>query len=180
TLSFELMGFIALALAVLNVRLPLIPQASRRVAGSYKALLIDAVFLRYALSQAFVLGGLLVFVFGAPAVMMHGLGGSLADFIIMQVCGIATFIIAANAAGGLAARFGAERLITFGTLLAAAGILAMLAYALAGGSNTLVVTALFVPINTGLGLRGPPGFYRAILASHGDDARGSALVILFI
>ena len=35
-------------------------------------------------------------------------------------------------------------------------------------------------MNTGLGLRGPPGFYRAILASHGDDARGSALVVLFI
>ncbi|MGB2178809.1 MAG: MFS transporter, partial [Hyphomonas sp.] len=26
----------------------------------------------------------------------------------------------------------------------------------------------------------PPGFYRAILASDGDDARGAALVILFI
>ena len=32
----------------------------------------------------------------------------------------------------------------------------------------------------GLGLRGPPGFFRAILASDGDDARGAALVILFI
>ena len=71
-------------------------------------------------------------------------------------------------------------MITFGTIIAAAGILAMLAYALKGGTHPLVITAFFVPINIGLGLRGPPGFYRAVLASRGDDARGSALVILFI
>jgi len=180
TLSFELMGTIALLLAVLNVSLPLIPQTSRRVAGSYGRLITDPVYLRYALSQAFVLGGLLVFVFGAPAVMVHSLGGDLTDFVTMQICGIATFILAANASGRLVARFGVEPMIMFGTLLATAGSLAMLAYAFAGGVHPLVVTALFVPINTGLGLRGPPGFYRAVLASHGDDARGSALVILFI
>jgi hypothetical protein len=71
-------------------------------------------------------------------------------------------------------------MITIGTALAAAGAALMLLYAALGGSSTLVVTALFVPVNIGLGLRGPPGFYRAVLASHGDDARGSALVILGI
>lgn len=179
-LSFELMAAIAFMLAALNLVLPLVPQTSRRPSGRYLSLLADPVFLRYALSQALVLGGLLVFVFGAPAVLVRALGGSLSDFIIMQVCGIATFILTANLAGGLAARFGAERVILSGTLLAAAGAAAMLAYALAGGGEPLVITALFVPVNSGLGLRGPPGFFRAILASHGDDARGSALVILFI
>ena len=56
----------------------------------------------------------------------------------------------------------------------------MLAYALAGGGSPWAITALFIPVNSGLGLRGPPGFYRAVLAAHGDDARGSALVILGI
>ncbi|MGK6355760.1 MFS transporter [Sphingomonas sp. DT-207] len=180
TLSFKLMGAIALALAALNLVLPLIPQTSRRAAGSYARLIADPVYLRYALSQAFVLGGLLVFVFGAPAVMVHSLGGNLVDFIIMQVCGIATFILAANLASRFVARFGAEPMITFGTVLAAVGALAMLSYALAGGARPHGITVFFVPINIGLGLRGPPGFYRAVLASHGDDARGSALVILFI
>lgn len=179
-LSFELIGAVALALAAINLALPLIPQTGRRTAGRYALLLKDKIFLRYALSQAFVLGGLLVFVFGAPAVMVHSFGGSIADFIIMQVSGIATFILAANFAGSLAARFGAERMIGVGTAMAAAGATGMLAYALAGGASTIVITALFVPINSGLGLRGPPGFYRAVVASHGDDARGSALVILFI
>jgi hypothetical protein len=56
----------------------------------------------------------------------------------------------------------------------------MLAYALADGTSALVVTALFLPVSTGLGFRGPPGVYRAVQASRGDDARGSALVILAI
>ena len=118
--------------------------------------------------------------FGAPAVIVGSLGGTLTDFVIMQVTGIAFFILAANLAGRLAARFGAERMILTGSALSAAGALAILAWALAGGGRPLVLAILFVPVNLGLGLRGPPGFMSAILAAHGDDARGAALVILFI
>ncbi|HEX8192180.1 MAG TPA: MFS transporter [Allosphingosinicella sp.] len=179
-LSFELIGALALLLAALNLAFPLVPQASRRAEGRYGALVSDPVFLRYALSQAFVLGGLLVFVFGAPAVLVHGFGGDLTDFIWMQVCGIAAFILCANLSGGLAARVGAERLILAGTFIAALGAAAMSAYALAGGRSAFWVTVLFVPVGIGLGLRGPAGFYRAVVAAKGDDARGSALVILAI
>lgn len=180
TLSFELMAVLAFALAAVNLVHPLIPQAGRRPSGSYARLLADPVYLRYALSQAFLLGGLLVFVFGAPAVFVRALGGDLTDFIVMQISGITTFIVAANLAGSLAARFGAERMIAIGTGIALAASAAILAYALAGGDNPHAIAALFVPLNTGLGVRGPPGFYRAVVASRGDDARGSALVILFI
>jgi hypothetical protein len=71
-------------------------------------------------------------------------------------------------------------MIGLGTAVCAAGAAAILAYALAGGTAMWVVTLLFVPMNTGLGLRGPPGFFRAVIAAHGDDARGAALVILGI
>jgi hypothetical protein len=98
----------------------------------------------------------------------------------MQVTGIAFFIAGANTASRLAEMFGAERMILSGTALSALGLLGLFAYGAAGGTETLAVTALFVPVNLGLGLRGPPGFFRAILASDGDDARGAALVILFI
>ena len=179
-LSFQLIGAIALLLAATNLAFPLIPQTSRRPRGSYARLLSDPVFLRYALSQAFVLGGLLVFVFGAPAVLVRSFGGTLTDFILMQVIGIPSFIMAANLAGSLAMKFGPERMISAGTALASAGTVPMLAYALSGGTSAMTVTALFVPVNIGLGLRGPPGFYRAVLAARGDDARGSAIVILAI
>lgn len=179
-LSFELIGVVALLLAAAFALYRHLPQAARRPSGSYARLLTDPVYLRYSLSHALTLGGLLVFVFGAPAVIVHALGGTLGGFITMQVCGIATFIVAANAASRLAARYGAERLITLGTALCAAAAAGLLAYALVGGRDIWLITALFVPMNTGLGLRGPPGFFRAVVASHGDDARGAALVILGI
>lgn len=179
-LNFEVMAGCAALLALLLAISGGLPQVSRRGEGSFLVLLRDPVFLRYAISQALVLGGLLVFVFGMPAVFVRVHGGTLGDFIVMQVSAIATFMIAANFASALVTRFGAERVIAGGTWLAAAGALGQFAYALGGGNSALVITALFVPVNIGLGLRGPAGFFRAILASHGDDARGSALVILFV
>ncbi len=180
--SFDLIAALSLALCVavlaLRARIPRIPPAPR--AGGYARLLRDSTFLRYALSQAFALGGLLVFVFGAPAVILGSLDGSLSDFVIMQIVGIFFFILGANMAGRLADRFGAEPVILGGTLVSAAGGVAILVYAIAGGASMLVVTALVVPMNLGFGSRGPPGFMRAILASQGDDARGAALVVLFI
>ncbi|MEO5322257.1 MFS transporter [Mesorhizobium sp. CC13] len=180
--SFTVIAVLALLLAAavagLGRHLP--PLTTGRGAGGYAHLLRDAVFLRYALSHAFTLGALLVIVFAAPTVFVTALGAGLEDFIVMQMTGIATFIVAANWTGRLTGRFGAERMIWAGTALSALGGVAMLAYALAGGTDTLVVTALFVPFNTGLGFRGPPGFHRAVVASQGDDARGAALVVVAI
>lgn len=179
-LPFWVLAVLAAVLGVLMLAEGGVPQVGRRARGSYLVLLSRPSFLRYAISQALVLGGLLVFVFGMPTVFVRVMGGSLSDFIIMQVTAIVTFIAAANMASRAVARFGAERVIGGGTLLAAVGAAAQLAYALAGGENALAITLLFIPANIGLGLRGPPGFYRAIVASHGDDARGSALVVLGI
>jgi predicted MFS family arabinose efflux permease len=179
-LTFTVLAVLALLLgAAIGAAAP-IPQIARRPRGGFLHLLRDAVFLRYALSQALVLGGLLVFVFGAPSVFVHALGLDMRAFIVMQVCGITAFMIAANAAGHLVARHGAEKLIWTGTALAGLGAAALFAYGLAGGGSALLITALFIPLNCGLGLRGPPGFFSAVLAARGDDARGAALVILFI
>jgi len=70
--------------------------------------------------------------------------------------------------------------ILAGSLLSAASCCALVAYALAGGRSPATVAVLFVPVNLGLGLRGPPGFMAAIAAAKGDDSRAAALVILAI
>lgn len=180
--SFDVVAILAFVLAVLIAamrdRFPTPARATRT--GGYGALLRDPVFLRYALSQAFTLGGLLTFVFGAPVVITVSMGGTLVHFIAMQVTGIVFFAVSANYAGRLATRFGTERMILSGSALSAAGALGILAYALAGGNWPPMLAILFVPVNLGLGLRGPPGFMQAVIAAHGDDARGAALVILFI
>lgn len=152
----------------------------RPAGGSYAALLRSPVFLRYALSQALVLGGLIVFVLGAPSVIVRTMGGELRDFVVMQLAGIGCFIVAANASDPLAGRFGAERLIALGSAFALLGALLLLGYAWAGGRDPALLPLLFAPMNLGLGLRGPPGFLGAIVAGRGDDDRAASLTILAI
>jgi DHA1 family bicyclomycin/chloramphenicol resistance-like MFS transporter len=179
-LSFDVIAVLAVALAIILLMAVHLPQVSRRHQGSYLALFGNPVFLRYVLSQALVMGGLLTFVFGMPAVFVRALGGSLGNFIVMQISGIITFMIAANMSSRLVARFGAERVIGIGTLIMMGGAAAQAIYALCHGRDALMITVFFVPVNFGLGLRGPPSVYRAIAAAAGDDARGSALLILAI
>jgi len=181
-MSFALLSVLALGLSLLfwlaRARLPVV--TGKRELGGYGRLFRRGPFLRQALSQAFTLAALLVFVFGAPTVITTALHGKLQNFVVMQVCGIALFILAANLTGALSRRFGAHRMILGGTLLSAAGGLTMLVYALAGGSNVVLVTLIFLPVNMGLGLRGPPGFHAALIAAGGDDARGVAVILVAI
>ncbi len=180
--SFQLTAVIAclLGLCWLAVLRSVPSRKARGAEHGYRRLLGDAQFLRFAGSQAFTLGGLLIFVFGAPAAITEVLAGSLSDFVTMQVLGITSFIIAANLADRLVERFGSEQTILFGSTMSAAGLLLIVGYALIDGSNPTMLWPLFLIVNLGLGVRGPPGFYRAIVASGDDDARGAALVMLFI
>ncbi|MEM9303022.1 MAG: MFS transporter [Pseudomonadota bacterium] len=182
TTSFFVTAVLAamLGLTILAMRsaLPHTPDAA--ASGSYLRLLTSPVFLRYALSQACVTGGLLIFVFGAPVVIVRSMDGELADFIRMQVVGISCFIITSNFTGSLAARWGAERVIWFGTAMAALGAAAITAFALVGNGDPFWLALLFAPLNAGLGFRGPPGFLRAIMAGEGDDDRAASLTILAI
>jgi predicted MFS family arabinose efflux permease len=179
TMSFVVTGVVA-ALLALGVAASgeLIPKAPPRGAGRYVALLKSPVFLRYALSYALAVGGLLIFVFGAPAVIVRTMGGAIENFIAMQVVGVAIFIAASSLTGVFVRRFGAEAMILWGSVLCAAAALAMLLYALLGGRDPLMLVVLFAPFNLGVGLRGPPGFLRAVIAGDGDDDRAASLTVL--
>jgi DHA1 family bicyclomycin/chloramphenicol resistance-like MFS transporter len=180
--SFDVLAVLGVVLAaIVLLRHRHLPRpAASRAGGGYARLLRDPVFMRYALSHACTLAALLVFVFGAPTVFTIVLGGGIGDFITMQISGIACFVVASNMAGMLARRNGAERMILIGNAISAAGGVGMLGYALSSGTNVWGVTAIFLLFNIGLGLRGPPGFHRAVVASQGDDARGAALVVVAI
>lgn len=173
-LALLLSGLVALS----GSRIPKILGNPSRL--GYWLLLRSPVFQRYALSQGFGLGALLVFVFAMPTVYVIAFGGDIREFIVMQLIGISSYIVAANLSGRLVHRFGAERVIYWGSALALAGCALTLTYGLAGGREPWVIWMLFLPFNMGFGFRGPPGFYLALQASAGDDARASALVILYV
>jgi MFS transporter, DHA1 family, multidrug resistance protein len=179
--SFELVGAMAILVALLILMLGLPRQEQFDGAqGTYRQLLCDRVFMRYALTQALTLGGLVAFTFGAPVVIVTTMGGTLDSFIVMQVCCVAGFIVAANLTARVAERFGTERVILFGTAMGAASALAILGYGLAGGRNAFWLPVLFLPMGVGLGLRGPLGFYRGVVASGNNNARGAALIVFLI
>jgi DHA1 family bicyclomycin/chloramphenicol resistance-like MFS transporter len=180
--SFVVTSILALLLASAIQFVGTIPPQSspQRLGSSYLRLLRSAVFLRYSLSHAFVLGGLLIFVFGSPFVIVQAMHGIISQFITMQIVGVGCFIVSANATGFLVQRYGSESLIVSGTLLAAGSALLILVYAIAGGHDPSMLIYLFFPMNIGLGLRGPPGFFQAIRAGGGDDERAASLTILAI
>lgn len=182
TASFWTTGCAATILSVLVFfARAYIPRVEGRRSGlGYVLLLRNAQFQRYALSQGLALASLLVFVFAMPTVFVVALGGEIRDFITMQVLGIISFIVAANSSSALVRRVGAETAIFGGSALALAGSAIMCVYGLSGGEDARVIWALFVPVNMGFGFRGPPSFLLALQASEGDDARASALVVLYV
>lgn len=152
----------------------------QQASQSYFSLFSNREFMRQSLSHACTLGGLLVFVFGAPTVITMSLNSELSSFVIMQIIGISLFIISANLSDQLVARFGSESLILFGSSLTAVGCLLILLFSIFGNGDPRWLWLLFAPVNLGLGLRGPPGFYQAVVAAGDNDSRGAALLILFI
>ena len=116
----------------------------------------------------------------APFVMVQSLHGSMGQFITMQVVGVGGFIVSANLTSSLVQRFGSEMVIMAGTLLSAVSAMLISIYAFDGGHDPSRLICLFLPMNMGLGLRGPPGFLQALRAGDGDDERAASLTIIFI
>ena len=180
TLSFFILTVIGAAVAlVVSLVGQWIPRSQGEGnKGSYISLLKSKTYLRYSLSQALCVGGLIVLVFCAPAIFVRAWGGEMIHFIIMQCTGVACFIIASNSTSLFVDRFGAERVIWAGTFLSMISALAILIYVVGGGKDPLVVAGLFAPLNPSLGVRGPPGFLRAIIAGGGQDDRASSILVL--
>lgn len=173
----------AILVVIIGVRPRLLPSIGTKETGgpgSYKKLLGNPTYLRYALGHALVLGGLLTFVFSAPAIIVQTMSGDIGDFIVMQMIGVSTFIVAANISGHLVKWLGVERVIMAGTLIALAGSAILLGYSLMGVNDPAHLKYLFWLLNVGLGVRGGPGFVRALSAADRDDDRASALLIFFV
>ncbi|MEM7431961.1 MAG: MFS transporter [Pseudomonadota bacterium] len=183
-LSFYVTAFVAIALSLAWVLSPATRRqfgySQRSSTGGYSALFKNLTFLRHAISQAFTLGALLIIVFAAPVVITHALDGSLSDFIIMQVTGIAFFILAANTSHRVVQRLGAAPTILLGTACTALGCVALFIASVVSKPAIELIWLLFVFVNLGLGIRGPAGFFQALKASGDNDSRGSALIILFV
>ncbi|RHX89068.1 MFS transporter [Leptospira stimsonii] len=171
-----------LALVFLMIRLngPAKPLSPIKP-GSYRNLLLSPVFQRYSLSQALNLGGLLVFVFGAPVVIVKTMNSDIHKFAQMQTIGVVFFIIGAVLSSSyLNRKINSEHLISIGTGLCLLSSLLLILFSFLGENHPITILLIFPIMNFGLGLRGPNGFLKGIIASNGDDNRGSSLILLSI
>jgi len=180
TLTALLVGGLCLLVIVKPTLVPSVGVKKPSGKSTYKLLLKNKPFMRYGLSHALTVGGLLTFVFSAPAVIIETMNGTIDDFIFMQMVGVSTFIISANITSSLAKRFGTERMIMFGTWVCVISTAILVLYAVVGMNDPLHLVATFWVLNTGVGLRAGPGFVYALKAAEGDDDRASALMILSI
>lgn len=185
TASFAVTAVLAgVAAAVVLVRPAILPAREAPVSdargGSYLGLFANPQYLRYAVSHALVLGALLTFVFAAPVLIVNSMGGSIGDFIVLQIAGVTTFIVCSNGIGLVIKQLGIERLISIGTISALLGAVGLTLYALAGGNQPLLLIPFWLLINGGLGVRGGSGFVKALAAAPGNDARASAMMILLM
>jgi MFS family permease len=181
--SFHAIAAVASLLSIAWFSVPRLKQQFGRLetmAGGYTELLLNARFIRYALSQACTLGAILIIVFSAPKVVTAGMGGELSDFIVMQVLGITFFVIAANMTGVFTRWWGTERTIFIGSAMSALGCIAIWLMTAINQPSIYLLWFFFIFVNLGLGIRGPVGFYQALLASGDNDSRGSALIILLV
>ncbi|MCG6170065.1 MFS transporter [Leptospira sanjuanensis] len=148
--------------------------------GSYLNLLRSGTFQRYSLSQALNLGGLLVFVFGAPVVIVKTMNSDISKFALMQTIGVAFFISGAVSSSSLTKKIKSENLLLFGTALSWVASILLIVYSIFGNNDPNWILAIFPLMNLGLGLRGPTGFLKGVIAANGDDNRGSSLILLSI
>ncbi|BDA80025.1 MFS transporter [Leptospira kobayashii] len=147
---------------------------------SYKSLFTNFNFLRYALSHAGVLGGLLVFVFSAPNLIVTYKKGVIESFILLQIISVAMFFTFAQISSYFVRKFGPEKVILIGTVFASLSSVLFLFGALFRLDDPIYLVCYFIPINIGLGLRGGAGFVNALIAARDNDARGSAFMILAV
>ncbi|MGB0920766.1 MAG: MFS transporter [Alphaproteobacteria bacterium] len=154
------------------------PRVAPQKMAGYFTLLRDPTYLRYAVATGAGLAGLITIVAAAPAVIVNAMGGTSAQFIAMQIIGIAGFIAAANTAPRIAPRFGRERVIYWGVVMCLLAAIAMVVYALMGGRDPIILIILFFPMNVGLGLRGPLVFLAAIQSAFGSDDKASSLMMI--
>lgn len=123
----------------------------------------------------------------APSLKLEGLklAGLLLVGTLLGLAGIDLILPAIptlpQALGGsLAQAQGVLAAYSFGTGVGLILFGALLAYAAAGGGALLPYLVLFVPVNLGLGFRGPLAFMAALDAASGNDSRASALMLLAV
>jgi DHA1 family bicyclomycin/chloramphenicol resistance-like MFS transporter len=128
--------------------LPIGRRQPARVGGmvyAYVRLLADRRYLGYALSSSFIYGGMFAYVSGTPFVYIELFGVRPENYGYLFGINIVGMIIVNTVNSRVVLKFGTDRVLRMGCLLAALVGLALLGFAVTGlGGLVTIATALFL------------------------------------
>ncbi|UVK55416.1 multidrug effflux MFS transporter [Mesorhizobium sp. AR02] len=152
---FAILGMVAYALSVREIRRTPLSRAHRNYLASYRLLLTSTRFWTYTLCMAASMGVLYVFLGGAPLVVGDALGGSSAKLGFYMGLVPTGFILGSYLAGRYASKTSLSAILVFARLLTCAGLLVGLVLSSFGITHVLVFFAPCVFIGIGNGLTMP-------------------------
>lgn len=157
-----------------------LPGLDRRIAASYRHILSNRRFTRLAVSHALSMGALLTFIASAPQLMIHALDLGVRHFAILQVVGVAAFMILASQAGRISARIGAPRAVQLGAFVQLGASVVMLVLDRFVDVSFVAIAAFWFVFCGALAVRGPSAFSEALKLPASQLGRGSAIMVLLI
>lgn len=157
-----------------------LPGLDRTIAASYRHILSNRRFTRLAVSHALSMGALLTFIASAPQLMIHALDLGVRHFAILQVVGVAAFMIFASQSGRISARVGAPRAVQLGAVVQLCASVTMLVLDRVVDVSFVVIAAFWFLFCAALAVRGPSAFSEALKLPASQLGRGSAIMVLLI
>jgi DHA1 family bicyclomycin/chloramphenicol resistance-like MFS transporter len=152
-------------------------DAGRSAMLAYVPLLRNGPFMRYALSYALMFGALLMFVASAPVIVTHSMGLSIRAFAVLQICGVAAFMLGATTAMRKVKHTGTAPLLRWGAWMQIASGVLMTVLALQGDIGLAPLVVLWALFCSGLGVRGPSTMGGALQAAGEHAGKGAGLTM---
>lgn len=157
-----------------------LPGLDRSVNASYAAVLGKSKYRRLAISHALSFGALITFVASAPQLMVNALGLGASAFPMLQLLGVASFIIVASQSGRISKRLGVPAAIQLGAILQAAFCGLMLTLSLFMPLSFAAIAAFWCAFCGGLAVRGPATFSEVLALPPAQMGRASGLLTLAV
>jgi MFS transporter, DHA1 family, multidrug resistance protein len=178
-LFWVLAGVTLLVLPSVSRVTPLqLPGMDHAVDARHASILRNRRYLRLALSHALSVGALLAFVASAPQLMVNALDRGPTAFAILQVVGVAGFMVLATQSGRVSQRIGPSRAVQWGAAAQVLLCAALLAVNLFSALSFVSVTIFWCAFCAALAIRGPAAFSQALAVPPAQMGRASAMLVL--
>jgi len=172
----------AVALIMLPIVAKIVPRElpgiDHSIPAGYRTVLANRRFLRITLSHALTLGALLMFVASAPQMLAKSYGLGSNAFALLQVMGVAGFILTATQSGRIAARVGIAKAVSIGGWTHVALCVVLSLIAIFGFASFTLLAVFWVAFCSTLAIRGPPAVSDALALPTAQMGRASAILVL--